>query len=215
MTAPPTYSEDGEWMWNGDEWIPAPPRRPPKPTKPPVNRKKKARLGKRGRRRNKILNFFAVFAILIVIIAGSRWLFSPDKHTLEYRVAAVSYDDEFRLGWELTKPAERKDMGGLGCLIKLEALCGDFQWTDTCTDVMGCNPKVQFEFEYERAFTALFRVTATGQEDSLPDVCIEILLDGIQIGIECGMSYDPNDGLNYGWIMVSVLINSDLIETLS
>ena len=82
MTAPPTYSEDGEGMWNGDEWIPAPPGRGPPP--PPL--KKKVRLGKHARRRKKFLNYFAIFTILIVIIAGTRAL-SSDKYNLEYSYA--------------------------------------------------------------------------------------------------------------------------------
>ena len=36
MLGEPTFSPDGKWMWNGAEWIPAPPTHPPpRNTQPP------------------------------------------------------------------------------------------------------------------------------------------------------------------------------------
>jgi len=211
MTAPPTYSEDGEWMWNGEEWIPAPPSSPPPPPPPPPP-KKKVRLGKYARRRKKFLNYVAVFTILIVIIAGSRWLFSPDKHTLEYSVAAISYDEEeFRLYFSLFTGERAR--GGFG--VGIGASWSGVDWSESCLDVTFCSSKVEFVFEYESAFTAEILVECTGCEANLPEVCIEIKLDGNAIAWDCGLYSDPDDGANWGYMRQSVLINSALLDSLS
>ena len=223
MDKAPTYSEDGKFMWNGNEWIPSPP----------------GYIHNEGDVEEQIVDSTTVYAsniqnipnkksrdlsvylnlrnsmiaviVLMLVIAGSRYLSTPEKHTLEYYVIANS-NEEFSINFLLYNPATDDDDYGSEVYCQIGGCAGIKQWSDPCIDVLWCESTISFDFEYDGAFTAFLYLLAPGMEDNPPDLCLEILLDGVQIDIACGMSGDSSDGLNFAKIYSSVFVNSDTLE---
>lgn len=223
MDKPPTYSEDGKFMWDGDEWIPAPPGyihnegdvEEKFVDSTPFDASNIQNIpDKKSRDLSVYLNLqnsIILVIVLMLVIAGSRYLFAPEKHTLEYFVIANS-NEEFSINFNLYNPATDDDDYGSVVYCQIGGCAGIKQWSDPCIDVLWCESTISFDFEYGGAFTAYLSLWAPGMEDNPPDLCLEILLDGVQIDIDCGMSGDSNDGLNVAKIYSSVFVNSDTLE---
>lgn len=88
MDKPPTYSEDKEWMWDGNEWIPAPPN---------VKSKRKKSQHNKGK------NFAVAGLILLLLVIISPRLFemlgdSSEMHTVDTDEDGIPDLDELNIG---------------------------------------------------------------------------------------------------------------------
>ena len=217
-----TYSEDGKFMWNGDEWIPSPPGynhnegddQEKIVESTPLDFSSQNITDKNSRELSSYLNFqnsIIAVVVMMLVIAGSRYLFAPEKHTLEYYVIANS-SEEFTITYNLYNPATDDDDYASVVYCQIGGCAGLKQWSNPCIDVLWCESTISFDFEYDGAFTAFLNLWAGGSEDNPPELCLEILLDGVQIDIACGMSGDSSDGYNIAKIYSSVFVNSDTLE---
>jgi|TARA_B110000438_G_scaffold297871_1_gene344994 hypothetical protein len=225
MAKTPTYSEDGEFMWNGDEWIPSPPGYIPDKRDIKENITNNSLLDVPNTQihnfnKSKDLsvylnlqNLIITAIVLMLIIAVSRYLFAPEKHTLEYYVVG-SNDEEFTINFNLYNPATNDDEYGSVVYCPIGSCAGLKQWSNPCIDSLWCESSISFDFEYNGAFSAFLHLWAPGMEDNPPSLCLEILLDGVQIDIACGMSVDSNDGLNVATLYSSTFVNSNTLDSI-
>ena len=151
------------------------------------------------------LNKPTVIAIGIVSLLLILALFpsSSQTYTLNFEII-VENNTEDDLTYRIDIDDKRQDFGDeIGALgDRLD--CDPGEW---------CSIAFEKDFTYEEGFRVEFKLNAFGNENDLPEGCMEILVDFYSLDIDCTWYSDPDDGLNYGFLLLIVYVNEQVIDS--